>query len=94
MSWQHLDNQMARWSSRLASEIRVPTEATTKLATTIAAEVRFLDPSAKDELRQASPVPLRNRLQELEAFQGRNVIWSFGKHSAAAWLMQLTRTYS
>ncbi len=70
MTWQHLDNQMARWSSRLASEIRVPAEATTKLATIIAAEVRFLDPGAKDELRQASPVPLRDRLQELEAFQG------------------------
>jgi hypothetical protein len=41
-----------------------------KLATTIAADVRFLSPEQKAEMRAASPVPLEDRLTELQAFQG------------------------
>ncbi len=70
MTWQHLDNQMARWAPRLTTEVRLPPESAAKIATTIAAEVRFLEQSVKDELRQASPVPLGDRLGELQAFQG------------------------
>jgi hypothetical protein len=41
-----------------------------KLATTIAADVRFLSADQKAEIRAASPIPLSDRLAELQAFQG------------------------
>ena len=47
------------------------------LATTIAADVRFLSPEQKSEIRTASPVPLSDRLAELHAFQG----WMDHAHS-------------
>jgi hypothetical protein len=65
MSWQHLDNQMARWTVRLTTEVGVAPNAATKLATTITADVRFLDYDAKEKIRKASPVPLKDRLDGL-----------------------------
>jgi hypothetical protein len=60
---------MKLFSSKLASEVGLGTEEASKLATSIAAEVRFLDQPAKKELTEASPVPLDARLGELSAFQ-------------------------
>jgi hypothetical protein len=70
MNWQHLDTQMRAFSARLASEVKLTPEMAEKLATTIAADVRFLSPEQKAEIRAASPVPLQDRLAELQAFQG------------------------
>jgi hypothetical protein len=70
MTWDHLDKQMAAWSGRLQTELRVSSEDSGKLATTIAASVRFLPAAAKIQLMDASPVLLRDRLNELQAFQG------------------------
>jgi hypothetical protein len=70
MTWDHLDKQMAAWSGRLESELKISSESSPKLATSIAADVRFLSADAKAQLRTASPVPLRERLDELKAFQG------------------------
>jgi len=70
MTWDHLDKQMAAWSGRLESELKISSEISPKLATSIAADVRFLSADAKAKLRAASPVPLRERLDELKAFQG------------------------
>lgn len=70
MSWQRLDLQMAHWTVRLASEVKLTPEAAAKLATTIASDVRFLTTEQKAEIRGASPVPLSDRLAELQAYQG------------------------
>ncbi|MEI7614405.1 MAG: hypothetical protein WCK63_16010 [Betaproteobacteria bacterium] len=70
MNWQHLDTQMKAFSARLTSEVKLTPEMAEKLATSIAADVRFLSPEQKAEIRAASPVPLQDRLAELQAFQG------------------------
>ena len=70
MTWGHLDAQMQPFTARLTSELKLTPEVAAKLATNIAADVRFLSPEQKAEIRAASPVPLRDRLAELQAFQG------------------------
>ncbi|RFC32387.1 MAG: hypothetical protein DID92_2727745380 [Candidatus Nitrotoga sp. SPKER] len=70
MNWQHLDSQMKVFAARLTSEVKLTPEMAEKLATTIAADVRFLSSEQKAEIRTASPVPLQDRLAELQAFQG------------------------
>lgn len=69
MNWRHLDSQMEQFSARLTNEVRLTSEVATKLATTIAADVRFLSPEQKSEIRAASPIRLEDRLAELQAFQ-------------------------
>jgi hypothetical protein len=50
-------------------EIKVTEEASRKLGTTIASDVRFLPLDVKQEIASASPVPVRARVEELTAFQ-------------------------
>lgn len=61
---------MRTFSDRLTSEVKLTPAMAAKLATTIAADVRFLSPEQKTEIRNASPVPLTDRLAELQSFQG------------------------
>ena len=61
---------MAAWSARLVSEVKISENDSLKLGTKIASDVRFLPRDAKAEIAGASPVPVRDRLQELKAFQG------------------------
>jgi hypothetical protein len=70
MTWTRLDEQMAVWSDKLVSEIKVSGADSRKLGTKIASDVRFLPRDVKAEIAAASPVALRDRLQELRAFQG------------------------
>ena len=70
MNWQRLDSQMQTFSAQLTSEVELAPGMTGKLATNIAADVRFLTPEQKADIRAASPVPLGDRLAELQAFQG------------------------
>jgi hypothetical protein len=70
MTWQYLDEQMLPFIERLTKEIKLTLEVAEKLATNIAANVRFLTPDLKEEIRVATPVPLTDRLAELQAFQG------------------------
>lgn len=70
MTWQTLDKQLAAWSTRLTSDLKIAEGESRKLATSIASEVRFLPKEAKDLIVAASPIPLADRLQELRAFQG------------------------
>lgn len=69
MSWRHLDLQMNQWAARLISEVKLPAEITSSLATTIAADIRFLPQEQKDKIKEASVIPLADRLEELVAFQ-------------------------
>lgn len=70
MTWTKLDGQMAAWSARLVSEINISETDSLKLGTRIAGDVRFLPHDVKLEIAATSPVALRDRLQELQAFQG------------------------
>lgn len=69
MSYGRLDQQMKAFSTPLISEVRLKEGETAKIATTIAAEVRFLDQQSRNSVLEASPVPLAARLDELVAFQ-------------------------
>jgi len=70
MNWKHLDNQMQAFTARLTNEVKLSPEMAAKLATTISSDVRFLSSEQKQQIRTASPVPLEDRLAELQAFQG------------------------
>ena len=70
MTWRKLDEQLAVWSNRLTSELKIAENKSRKLATSIASEVGFLPKDAKDSIIAASPIALADRLQELRAFQG------------------------
>ena len=69
-TWKRLDEQMAAWSARLISEVKISEDDSLKLGTKIASDVRFLPRDAKAEIAAASPIAVRERLQELNAFQG------------------------
>lgn len=70
MNWKTIDNQMAQWETHLTEELRLSREHARKLATIISSEVRFLKIEDKQKIIDASPIPLADRLSELEAFQG------------------------
>jgi hypothetical protein len=69
-SWRQLDAQMAGFSGRLIDAVKLPPDIAGKLATTVAAEVRFLSAEQKLAVKDSSPVLLSDRLSELQAFQG------------------------
>ena len=66
---RHLDAQVAKYSSLLVSEVGLDPSITDRLATTVAAELRFLPIEAKAEILASSPVDIAARLDELVAFQ-------------------------
>ncbi len=68
-SWHKLDAQMARFSDRLINAVKLSPEIAEKLATSVAADVRFLSPEQKSAIKGSSLVPLDDRLSELQAFQ-------------------------
>lgn len=70
MIWTFLDEQMARWSRELVSEVKISDGHDRTVATRIASEVRLLPFDVKREIADASPVSLSDRLEELKAFQG------------------------
>lgn len=69
---------MAAFSGRLEREVKVPSQSVSKLATTIAADVRFLPVEVKAELRAATPIAISDRLAEVQAFQS----WMDVAHTA------------
>ncbi len=69
MNWQALDARMQAFAPRLIAEIGLADEIARKLATSIAADVRFLASEDKARIRNASPVALEDRLAELGAFE-------------------------
>ena len=69
-SWQALDSQMRQYRDRLLSEVRLSQEShLKKLASTLSWEVRCLDAADKRRIAEASPVLLKSRREEFEAFQ-------------------------
>jgi hypothetical protein len=68
-TYRVLDAQLRVYADRLIADVGLKREETGKLATLIASEVRFLDPAVRKLVLDASPVRLRDRLDELRAFQ-------------------------
>jgi hypothetical protein len=66
---RHLDAQIAEFSAQLKAEVGIGEDVSTKLATTVAGELRFLPAEAKNEILQATPVDVAARWSELTAFQ-------------------------
>ena len=64
-----LDRQISNYSQRLETEVGLHSEECLKVATLVAADVRFLPSDIKGEIKSASPVPIKARLDELIAFQ-------------------------
>lgn len=69
MTYERLDSQLKAFSDRLMKAVGLQEAETGKVATLVAADVRFLEPAARAQVRAASPVPLLDRLDELRAFQ-------------------------
>ena len=69
-SWSRLDNQLKAFEHQLMSDVKVSPEFASRLATTLAAEIRFLPVEAKQELLAHSPIGVSERYNELVAFQG------------------------
>lgn len=66
---KNIDRQMEVWSEKLMTELKISKEDTSKLATIIASEVRWLPVEAKSEIKEATPVGIKHRYDELIAFQ-------------------------
>lgn len=69
MSWSNLDNQMKAYHNELTSLVKVCTLAADCLATSISKEVGRLENQKRQAIRDATPVKLSARLDELRAFQ-------------------------
>jgi len=66
---RHLDAQLADFRIQLKTKVGIEGDIADKLATTVAAELRFLPVEAKSEILQATPVAATARWSELTAFQ-------------------------
>jgi hypothetical protein len=84
---------MSSYSKNLRHEVKLSDEICNKLATTIAADVRFLPREIKEEVRNASPVPIQNRLEELQAFQGWMEVAGDLKHPFVTRAQVITQNY-
>ena len=67
--WTCLDAQMQRWASRLRDDLRITPPESNSLASTIAREVGQLPESVVKDLLRNSPIAVKDRLDELKAFQ-------------------------
>lgn len=68
-AYERLDVQMKVFAARLIADVGLREDETGKVATTIAAETRWLDAPSRARVLAASPVPIEARLAELRAFQ-------------------------
>lgn len=64
-----LDAQLAPFAEKLVTAVGLDQREARIVATSIAAGVRFLEPSSRAAIFAASPVPLQDRVDELLAFQ-------------------------
>ncbi len=69
MDYRQLDRQLGGFSGRLRTAVGLTADEAAKIATFVAAEVRFLESAQRAAVFAASPVPLHSRLEELSAFQ-------------------------
>lgn len=89
-----LDEQLAAWSERLQADVKIKAEDVSKIATTVAKDVRWLSAEQKNEIRNASPVSLSYRYEELLAFQSwMEIANSKQQHPAVVRAQVITQNY-
>lgn len=90
---QNLDQQMKQWSTRLRDDVGVIEHSNT-LATQIMNEVRQLSFNDREEIRNASVIPIKSRLEELIAFQAfTELVPKLPDHPAIARAEVITQNY-
>jgi hypothetical protein len=78
---QKLNRQLAVHRDRLLSEVGLSADEASKVATLVAADIRFLSSEAKAEIKAASPVSISARIDELLVFQAwMDLAHSLPKH--------------
>lgn len=77
---QKLDQQMRQWAPRLRDDLGIQSEYANAIATTISREVGQLPGEVMQSIRECSPVPLEDRIEELIAFQDFMDALSSQKH--------------
>jgi hypothetical protein len=72
MSFQSLDLQMQQWTELLVDSARIERKFSGKIATMMHEEMASFTKDTREELFQllSDPIPIENRLEELQAFQG------------------------
>ena len=91
---QALDAQMQQWSTRLRDDLKINSPDCNQLATKIAAEVQMLNDSVKREIEAASPVSIRDRLDELIAFQNwMDTVRNLPQHPSIVRAQVITQNY-
>lgn len=90
MSWKKLDSQMAQYQRHLVRDVQLDIGTAAALATSVAADVRFLSREQKDGLKKVTPVRLNDRLEEVHAFQRFS---DFANLLPAGQLPQVTRAH-
>ncbi len=94
MSYEPLDRQLRTFSDRLTKAVGLHEQETGKVAASVAAEVRFLDPASRAGVRNASPVPLGDRLAELRAFQAwMDLASGIGRNAAVTRAQVIVQNY-
>ena len=69
MTWNFLDSQMAHYKKELMEDVKLDERDSSRLATKVSSEIRFLPKEQKIIMIESSPVALENRIEELKAFQ-------------------------
>jgi len=93
-NWTEIDRQMQQFSPFLRDEFRIDPPLSNTIATTIATEVRAIEPEIVCEVRQTNDVPLEARLDELVAFQAWIDIVHCGQpHPAVVRAQVITQNY-
>jgi hypothetical protein len=69
LGFTELDKQLRQYADQLQDLVKLAPAEVAKVATLVAADVRFLEPAARSEIINSSPVPLKKRVEELVAFQ-------------------------
>ncbi len=66
---KNLDFRLSRWRDKLVSEVKVPLDLCDKIATAIELEIERMTDEERRSLKEASPIDLKVRIEELLAFQ-------------------------
>jgi hypothetical protein len=68
--WKQLDVQIQKFSSFLQDELKLDTDQSNRFATTVSQDLENLSPELKEALKCSSVIPIKDRFDELIAFQG------------------------
>ena len=91
---KQIDKQMRAWSNKLIAKLKIKEEETQKLASTISSEIRWLSKEAKSEIKASSPIDIKNRHEELLAFQNwMDIVHTSENHPAVIRAQVIVQNY-